>query len=137
MAVRVPGVKEALDSVLEVGHAAEDAAPDGLAMNDGEPGLDLVEPAGAGRGEVQVETWMASQPGIHFGVLVGAVVVEDEVHLATGVSLGHELQEPQELLVPVTRVGPPGHLAGGDVKRGEEPRRAMANVVMGGLMRCV
>ena len=47
----------------------------------GEPALDLVEPAGVGRGVVQGEAGMASQPGLDRRGLVGAVVVRDQVDL--------------------------------------------------------
>jgi len=87
----VLGVEEALDGVREVGDAAKDAAADGLAVNDGEPGLHLIEPARAGRSEVEMEARVVSQPGLHLGVLVGPVVVEHEVELTPRIAPGDEL----------------------------------------------
>ena len=46
----------------------------------GEEALDGVEPGGAGRGEVEGDARVAGQPGDHLRVLVGGVVVEDDVH---------------------------------------------------------
>ena len=48
-----------------------------------EEGLDRVQPGARGRGEVEDEARMAGEPAQHLGVLVGGVVVEDDVdHLA-------------------------------------------------------
>jgi hypothetical protein len=53
------------------------------------------------------------------------------MHLAAGIACGHQLQELQELLMAVACVGEPRDLTGGDVERGEQLCRAMADVVMG------
>jgi hypothetical protein len=45
-----------------------------LAGDDGEEALDQVEPAAAGRGEVDVHARVLGQPGLDGGVLVGGVV---------------------------------------------------------------
>ena len=51
---------------------------------------------------MHVEAGLLRQPGLDLGVLVGAVVIDDQVQLQI---LGHLLvdlpQEAQELLVPV------------------------------------
>jgi hypothetical protein len=53
-------------------------------------------------GEMVVEPWLPSQPGAHFGVLVGAVVVDDQVHLEFGRDLlVNPPQETQNPLLPV------------------------------------
>ena len=53
-------------------------------------------------GEVQVEPWALGQPCLGLGVLVGVVVVQDQMDLQR---LGHVpvdgAQEDQELFVPV------------------------------------
>ena len=59
-------------------------------------------------------------------VLVGAVVVDDEAHVAAGDVAFDELQEPQELLVAVPGAPLVQDLAGGGVERGEQRGRAVA-----------
>ena len=46
-----------------------------------EPAFDQIQPRAGGRGEVQLEAGMLSQPPLDFGVVVGGVVVEDQVDL--------------------------------------------------------
>jgi hypothetical protein len=53
--------------------------PAELALREfGEPAFDQVHPAGAGRGEVQVEPRVLEQPLVDRGGLVGGVVVQDQ-----------------------------------------------------------
>src|SRR5262245_65486261 len=47
---------------------------------EGKPAFDKIEPRAPGRGEVQVETWSARQPAMNHRRLVGAVVIENQVH---------------------------------------------------------
>ena len=49
-----------------------------------EEALDHVEPRTAGRREVHVETGMTGQPLLHFGMLVGRVVIGDQVKFLAG-----------------------------------------------------
>ena len=57
--------------------------------------LDLIDPRSVRRGEVHVETGVLGQPGGDGRVLVGAVVVADQMHVEVvgnlGVNLGQEL----------------------------------------------
>ena len=48
-------LNERSDFALQVGHRVERAATDRLVGNQREPALDLVEPGGVGRGEMQVK----------------------------------------------------------------------------------
>ena len=57
------------------------ATADLLLGEQAEPALGLVDPGGAGRGEVDVEPGVFCQPGSYCGGLVGAVVVADEMHV--------------------------------------------------------
>jgi len=68
-------------------------------------------------------------------VLVGGVVVDDDVQLDTRVGLRDVAQEPQELLVPVPGVAGVGDLAGGDFESGEQRGGAVPDVVMGRFLR--
>ena len=60
------------------GHAAEDAARDGPALQDREPGLDLVHPAASDGREMEVEARIVCQPGANDRVIVGPIVVNYE-----------------------------------------------------------
>ena len=72
------------------------------------------------------------QPGLDLGMLVRAVVVDDEVDIEC---LGHAgldvAQEGEELLVPVARAALGQDCAGGDVEGGEQGGGAVAHIVMG------
>ncbi len=80
---------------------------------------------------MQLHPGMLGQPGLHVGVLVGGVVVADDVQLPAGVGPGDELEEVQELGVGMPVVAPVSDLAGGDLKGGEQARGAVALVVVG------
>ena len=75
------GVEVVLDRGDQVGDAVEDAAAERLVGELAEPALDQVQPRRRGRGEVQVEPRVLGQPGLDVGVLVGGVVVQDQVDL--------------------------------------------------------
>ena len=93
MLLVVPSVEKSLDCFLEVGDAAEDATADRLAVDDGEPGLNLVHPTRTGGREMQVYAWVLSQPCLDVWMLVSAVVVENEMKLAARIALCDHFQE--------------------------------------------
>ena len=68
-----------IDRRLQVDERAEDAATDALPCHLGEEVLHRIEPGRRGRCEVKGPARMACQPGQHFRMLVGGVVVEDDV----------------------------------------------------------
>ena len=77
-------VGEAADFRLELGDGGEGAAADGLLRDDVEPDLDLVESGGVGGGEVEMVAGPGGQPALDASVLVGAIVVNDEVDILYG-----------------------------------------------------
>ena len=85
--VVAPGVEEVLNGGHEIGHAGEDAAAQSLLGELPKPALDEVQPRAAGGGEVEMEARMLGKPGSDACVLVGLVVVEDQMQ----VELGREL----------------------------------------------
>ena len=106
-------------------HVAKDAAPKALLRQLAEPALDQVEPRGAGRREVQLKARMGGQPVAHRLVLVGPVVVEDDVQGQIGRERAVEApQELQEFLMPMTAVALADDLAGQHVQSGEQRRCA-------------
>ena len=72
-------VNVAVDGGLEVDYRVEGAALEPPAREDREEALDGVEPGGGGWGEVEHPSGMTRQPGADLGMLVGGVVVEDDV----------------------------------------------------------
>src|SRR5260370_14244983 len=71
---------ESIDVFPELADAGEARAPERGSAEDGEPALDLVEPRGVGRGEVEMNVLVAAQPA-PARRLVGIEVVEDDVDL--------------------------------------------------------
>jgi len=67
--VFVPAVDVGPDGGLEVLDGVEGAAADRLAGDDPEEDLHHVQPAAAGRGEVQLDPGVLGQPGLDVGVL--------------------------------------------------------------------
>lgn len=100
--------------------AGEATAPDRFLGDDQEPAPDQVEPGGIGGGVVvQVKSRALRQRGLDFGVLVGAVVVDDLKHINLfGYLFDDAPQETEDLLVAVTRLAFCDHRAGGHIQRG-------------------
>src|SRR4029450_2108782 len=84
-----------------------------------------------GRGEMQLDPWVAGQPGPDPGMGVGAVVVEHEVQLPPRIGPGDLFAEGQELDVAVPVKAAVGHLAGGHLQGGKQRGGAVADVVVG------
>ena len=66
---------------FEFGNGSEYATTDALLSDQAEEALDLIEPGGRGRGEVQVKAGVLGQPCLNVGMLMGGVVLEDEVEI--------------------------------------------------------
>lgn len=80
--------EEAVDGGLKVDDGVEDAAFQAPLRELGEESLHRVEPRARGRREVEGEALMAVEPGAHLGILVGGIIVEDDVHGLVGRHLG-------------------------------------------------
>ena len=80
---------------------------------------------------MHVESRPLRRPGLDFGVLVGAVVVDDQVQIEL---LGHLFVDPsqkaEELLVPVTGLAFGDHRTGGHIQRGKQGGGSVVDVVM-------
>src|ERR687892_2471523 len=81
---RVVRFDEGIDGLAQLPDRGEASAGKRAAGEDREPDLDLVEPAGVGWGEVEVDVLVPGQPSVALG-LVGLEVVEDDVNLLIGV----------------------------------------------------
>ena len=60
-----------------------------------------VEPGGRGRGEMEMEALMPRQPGADFGMRVGGVIFNDQMHvlLSRGLAVDR-IEKADELLIP-------------------------------------
>ena len=109
------------DGGLELRKALEGAAPDALGGDFGEEALDLVEPAGVGRNEVQLPMRASGQPANNFESLVGRVIIEDKMDVEPGRYGGFNLsQKGQELTAAVASLGAGDDPARGYVQRGKK-----------------
>ena len=90
---------EAIDFLDEVGGGIERATTDSALRDEGEEAFDLVEPGGVGGREVKVPTRTASEPSSDLGMLMGGVVVGDEMNVELGRYIGLDVpQEGEKLL---------------------------------------
>ena len=81
---------------------------------------------------MQVEPPVPLQRGLHGGVIVRGVVVQDQMHLEVARNFAVDgLQEDQELLVPMAGQALTDHRAGQHVQRGEQRCGAVALVAVG------
>ena len=79
-----------------------------------------------------MESGSPSHPGPHLGMLVGAVVVENQMNVHVhGNGLIDLAQKAQALLVAMAWLALGDHLAGGHIQRREEGCGAVANDVVG------
>ncbi len=81
---------------------------------------------------MDVEAGSLCEPESYLGMLVGGVVVDDQMDVEM---LGHglldALEEGKKLLVTMAWLALGEHCSGCDVERGEQRRGAMADVVVG------
>ena len=109
--------------------AGERAAADGLLRDESEPALALVNPGGIDGGVMQVVSGPAGQPRLDLGMLVGGVVVDDEMDVERCGHVGVDVvQEGEEFLVAVTALTLRQYLAGGYIQGGKQGRGAVAHV---------
>ena len=117
----IVGLDDDGDIGLEPIDAAMHAALDLLVGEQREPAFDLVEPGGAGRGEVEVIARVAGEPRFHGRGLVGGVIVEHQMDVEIGrpglLDRGQELAEFDRA---VTLVAAADDMAGGDIQSGEQ-----------------
>lgn len=122
---------EVIDGGLEVDDGAEGALFEAAAGELGEKALDGVKPRPGGRHEVEGLTRMPREPSADLRLLVGGVVVEDDVNGFVREQFGFDgVQEADELLVPVLLHVALDHRAVEHVQRRERRRRAVALVVV-------
>ena len=127
----VDGVDVPVDGGFKVAEGAMDAAADLFVGQLGEEPLDLVEPGGGGRGEMDVPVRPPGEPGADRRRLVRGVIVHHEMHVEIARHLGVDrTQELEELSGAMALVTTADDLAGRHVERGEQRARTVPLVVV-------
>lgn len=104
-------IDELFDTPAQISDRGERATADRTLCDQAEPAFDLIEPGAIGRRVVQMEARMARQPRPHFRMLVGRVVVDDQIQIELGGNRRVDVsQKAQELLMPVPRLALREHL---------------------------
>src|SRR5262245_6209188 len=120
----VVGGNEGADPGDQFLGAGKRTAPDLTAGQDREPALDLVEPRGVGRGVMGMEARPRREPSADLGMLVGGVVVDDEVDVEMARHRTIDaLEKGQEFLVAMACPTLGQDLAIGDVEGGKQGGR--------------
>src|SRR5215472_4983199 len=121
-----------VDLLHQLFDTAEGAAPNGLLSDEPEPALDLIEPTRIGRGVVQMIARMSGEPGLDLGMLMGAVVVRDQMNLQPRRNAGVEMfEKAQKLLVAVARLALGDNRTMQHVERREQSGGAVAVIIVG------
>ena len=120
---------EAVDGGLEVDEGAEDAALEASFGELCEVALDGVEPGAGGWCEVEGEPLVAVEPGPDPWMLMGGVIVEDDVDGLVGGGFGvDQVQETDERLMAVALHVAADHGSIEPVESGEQGGGAVALV---------
>ena len=122
----------AFDGGLQIDDGMEDAALQSLPGQGGEETLDGIEPRARCRREVEDPARVPLEPGHDLGMLVGAVVVEDDMDHLAGRHLALDgVEKADELLVTVLLHAATDHRAVENVEGGEQGGGAIALVIVG------
>src|SRR5262245_50859273 len=107
----------------------EGGSVQGLSFEDREPDLDLVEPRGPRRREVEMHVPVTLEPAIVLG-LVGVEVVEDDVDGGVRMASDNIVHEIEEFDASPTIFVGSRDLSGGDLEGCKQRRSAVALVVV-------
>jgi hypothetical protein len=111
---------ERFDLLDQVTDASERASPNRTLRDDVEPDLDLIEPRRIRWREMDVKARVGCEPSSNAGVLVGRVVVDNEMNVQLLRDRRVDVaQELEELLVSMTLLALGQHATRGDVEGGE------------------
>ena len=93
-------------------HILERASTNSLDGNLAEPTLDQVQPGTGCWNKVQMQPWVPFEPRLYPGMLVGAVIVYDQMQVKSGWNLSvYCLEKTNEFLMPMARHAVADHLA--------------------------
>ena len=122
----------ALDGVFEVGDRCEDAAPDAPPRDGGKEAFDRIQPGGRGGREVKHPSGMVREPLIHLGMLMGSIIVENDMDDLADLNLPlHGIEEGNELLMAMAFHAAANHRTIEHVQGGEQCRGSVALVIVG------
>jgi hypothetical protein len=129
--LRIVATDERFDFGNKFFDAAEGAPTDGLLRDDVEPDFHLVEPGRVGGREVHVVTGACCQPALDARMLVGSIVIDNQVHVK---GLGHAgvdmPQKIEELLVTMTAFALTQDRSGDRVEGRKQCGGAVSDVVV-------
>ena len=124
------GSDEAVDFFDEVGGGVEGTTTYGALGNEGEESFDLVEPGGVGGREVDLPARPLCKPGFDLSVLVGGVVVDNEMDVESLRDLGFDVAQKGEIfLMAMTRLALRQDRAVEHIERGEQGGSAVTLVI--------
>ena len=98
-------------------------------MQDREPDLDLIEPGGVGRGEVEMHIGVTLEPAVVLR-LVGAKIIEDNMDGSMGIGSDDRVHEVKELDAPAAALVGGHDFTGRHFERGKQGRGAVPLVIM-------
>ncbi len=124
-------IDKVANGVLQLQRAAVNATPDLFFSQLGKPALDQIQAGSRGGSEVQVEARTFGQPTADQLGFVGAIVIQDEMHLQFG---GHVvldgIEKAAEFAGAMTTMELAQHMATGHVESGEQTGSAVPSVVV-------
>ena len=129
----VPACKPGIDGAFQFFHRVERAAPNHFVSDEPNPSFHLIESGTAGGCEMEVKTaaLLGLEPTLHGGVLVGAVVVENEVNVEfRGHLLFQWMEEFDELFATMARHATTDDLAIEDIDGGKQCGGSVPLVIM-------
>jgi len=90
------------DSFSQFIDATKDTPPQAVDREIPEESFNHVKPGSTGRSEVKVESGIAPLPGFDFRMLMGGVIIADDVYLLVGrCRFDNQVEEADPFLVPV------------------------------------
>lgn len=121
-----------VDGIDEFSDRIVGPSSDPFVCDLGKEPFDEVKPGTGGWHEVEVESQVLGEPGLHGWVLVGSVIVEDHVQVEIARRFPVDFFEKGEkLFVPMSLFARTDDGAVEHVERGKQRGRSMAFVVVG------
>src|SRR5208283_281035 len=109
----------------------ENATPETILSEVAKEAFHHVQPRRAGGREVQMKARVPRQPALHFGVLMGGVVIADQVELSVGRDgLVDQAEKLEPFLMAMPLLAQPKDFTVGRIQRSKQSGCAVAFVVM-------